>query len=188
MHGTVGLTDTIHSSPRYWTPRSDSKWPDEQTERLIALWNGGHSAGQCAKIMAEEFGVARSRMAIVGKIDRLRQHGVVLRASRASTNKPQVLRRRRPRPRRPAVAKPPPQRKQLPPEPPPPGGGIGILELNGRTCREPLWPSKGPTPGRDDQRYCGGQALPGRAWCRRHHARNTAGTASLETAYAGRGG
>lgn len=55
------------------------KWPEDLTERLIKLWNDGHSASQIAKQLRNGL----TRAGVIGKVHRLRAQGVVMRVADA---------------------------------------------------------------------------------------------------------
>ena len=137
-----------------------TRWEIERTELLIKQWNF-RTAGQIAK----DFGTTRS--AICGKIARLRQAGVL---SPGITKHLDVApnRHHHTRPHKP---KPPP----MPPKPQPPPKPIvapgeapcTLLELNGHTCRWPLWIN----PGDPVEFYCGATPLDGSPYCTFHTRR-----------------
>lgn len=47
-----------------------TRWPEEHVERLRVLWTSGLSAAQVARILADEFGAAYSRNAVIGVVHR----------------------------------------------------------------------------------------------------------------------
>ena len=48
-------------------------WDDEKIKKLVTLWNDGHSASACGRVLGA------TREAVTGKVDRLRRGGVRLR-------------------------------------------------------------------------------------------------------------
>lgn len=48
-----------------------SGWTTEHTEFAIKLWKEGHSANAVARALTREFGVHRSRNAVIGRLNRL---------------------------------------------------------------------------------------------------------------------
>lgn len=48
-------------------------WDDEKVKKLVTLWNDGHSASACGRVLGA------TREAVTGKVDRLRRGGVRLR-------------------------------------------------------------------------------------------------------------
>ncbi|MBO6755443.1 MAG: HTH domain-containing protein [Roseibium sp.] len=103
----------------------NSEWSQEEVVYLIDCWNKGHSSSQIAK----ELG--RTRVAIVGKIDRLRRKGIELRCKADAAPARKSKTRRRPK-------KPTPLSLNIPaPKEPPvfrPSLRISILDVGKNAC------------------------------------------------------
>jgi hypothetical protein len=144
-----------------------SEWPDGLAEKVLHLWNQGHSAGQIARVLQAQ-GFDFSRNAVIGKLYRMEGKGtgrVVTRSGPAPITLKDV-----------AMA---PVDLGAPgedlsglaraPVPKNPRGGVDILDLDApedpKMCRYIVH-------GRGARaRFCGHETLEGRPYCARHWAR-----------------
>jgi GcrA cell cycle regulator len=120
------------------------KWTDEQFQTLKGLTEQNLSAKQ----IGNELGVSRN--AVIGKVHRGGLH------LKNPPSKPLVP---RPPPRRLPKPKKPPSSTALPPEPLEEAIGpvVSFAELTAHHCRWPVGDA-----------YCGGTAVAGSSYCRRH--------------------
>lgn len=122
-----------------------SRLPDAARERVAALDSEGYSAGAIAKKLHEEFGIAKTRNAIIGVINRMG-----LRANRearsprwhVSPKGETVARGERKKQSRVSNnhvggrdLRPAPVAAPVAPVEPPPVGGVGLIDLQHHHCR-----------------------------------------------------
>jgi len=140
--------------------RRRSAWSEnpELTTRLIELWNSGKSATQ----IMFELGNGLSRNAILGRVMRLRDSGIEMKAAPVHVQKP-----RAPRPPRPPLKRDPivvADPDTLEPIRLENGDYITVLTVSDRHCR---WPIGDPQEA--DFRFCGHVPKPGSPYCPGHH-------------------
>lgn len=141
-------------------------WTYIETDRLRQLVSEGHTAA----VMAEAMGITRS--AILG---RLRRMGISIGKNKDRSKPPSpppkpelvfyrtYVAEKKPRPRVRLKADQGVFKKQTKEEAP---HQCLIHDLNGSTCRWPLWGSKAHSVSR--RYYCGNHAAPGKAYCSNH--------------------
>jgi len=142
-------------------------WTDERVELLKKLWSDGLSASQVA---AQLGGVTRN--AVIGKVHRLRLSGrgksVSAAASRKSNSSSHMVRRSRASIRgNTALAHVYDYNAEATPEQIeniiPIGQRCSLLELTQQNCHWPIG-----DPGSSDFIFCGGNSVPGLAYCAYH--------------------
>lgn len=145
------------------------KWKPDDERALVEQWPR-RSAGQIAATLN------KSRSAVSGMANRMQKSGVLPKGK--STKHFDV------EPSRARINPPPPKPKPMPKQPPTPSVtvivvspslvGIAanqppapctILELDGSTCRWPLWSVDTPP---EQKLYCGSTVLAGLPYCRHH--------------------
>jgi hypothetical protein len=132
------MTESIAS------PTNNQPWLDEQIAALCTLAAKGYSAGRIAKNLADQFGVARSRGAVIGKLNRL---GLL----------------NRPKPVQSKLTKhPTPAKHSGYPVGEPPPGSVPLQVLTSSRCRFPFG-------DRAPFRFCGVEVIGGSSWCKVHH-------------------
>ena len=128
-----------------------SPWTGERDAILVRLWTEGFSASQIAAQISD---VVVSRMAVIGRVHRLK----------LPARKPRQPARRKPRKVRMFVPKPPPPQPPKPP-PPPPGEPkmrrLKLVDLKPTSCRWPI--GDGP-----QWLFCGADRAEGGVYCPFH--------------------
>ena len=131
----------------------DSPWTEERDALLARLWAEGYSASQIAAQITD---VAVSRMAVIGRVHRLK---LPPRKARERSIRPDSRRPRQFVPKQPT----PPPRPQ-PPPPPPPGAPkmrrLKLVDLKPHHCRWPI--EEGPWV------FCAADAASGEVYCPFH--------------------
>ena len=144
--------------PSYLTNRRnvhDSPWTAERDAVLAKLWAEGYSASQIAAQISD---VVVSRMAVIGRVHRLK----------LPARKAREPARRKPYKRRMSVPKPPAPPPRPQPPPPPPGAPkmrrLTLVELGPTDCRWPIGDGISVL-------FCGADAAEGQVYCSYHLAR-----------------
>jgi GcrA cell cycle regulator len=127
-------------------------WPRERIDYLAEIWREGFSFSELADCIASRFGVAVTRSAVAGKVNRMKLSTIkrIRRLPKART--PQTLA---------AATTLKPARQAPPPRPALKPLMIDILELTRHTCRFPY----GDVP---PYLYCGCPPLKGSPYCVHH--------------------
>ena len=152
--------------------RKDSRWTDAMHDRLTVLWKDQNSASVIAERIYNEFGVAFTRNAVIGKVNRLGlagQGAIPTMARRGESKEPL---------RKPRIAPVPAPKKIVVKNfaqavalserveiAIPITGRVTLEELRSSHCR---WPHGDP---RDENfAYCGDTAVAGKPYCAEHMA------------------
>jgi len=140
------------------------EWPVNVADKLVALWNEGHSASHICRLLSAD-GFFTTRNAIIGKVHRLK----LVRHKAPHRERAKVVRKPRPKVERTVVVRLP----SLPPPPPPEpwdGPCISMLDpnLSRFACREIVCGSG------VDTMFCGAPTVPGSqfSYCAYHAQKN----------------
>ena len=131
-----------------------SRYSEFWTDARVADMRRWLAEGWSSRQIAEKIGCGCSRNAVIGKANRLGlakpTQSSRTRAARSSAKATVSPKRLKPGPAGPVEVI-----------------GLNVLELNGRTCKWPLWAHDGT----GERVFCGARAELGKVYCEAHHER-----------------
>jgi hypothetical protein len=147
-------------------------WTEQLVNQLIKLFNAGRSGSEISRQMSVETGIEITRNAVIGKIHRLRKHGLVGPAinqkhvAKVPAFKPRHFLARKPV-RKPALAPVPPAVYPKPNS----QHAVKVQDIGRNQCR---YIGADFARGNGGEQFmCGAPTLEKKPYCSRHHALTT---------------
>lgn len=144
------------------------RWPKEQTDALIELFNLGHTFSEITKRLSRMFGADVSRSACLGKIKRL---GIKRNVSKGANSPLRALAEMQRKERRSETIEENARSEMLQARPLSRAASDAVLALKPSSCRYPIG-----DVGHEGFRFCGEPKQVASSYCAEHHSLCTTST------------